>query len=78
MDIDGTSNLSDKHTAECYRPPANGHGAEPSLPARGKLTVGHGDGGGRPFTFFLRPDQDLDVGFIKLIVSTEQIDLSSI
>ncbi|KZV62928.1 hypothetical protein PENSPDRAFT_230413 [Peniophora sp. CONT] len=67
---------SDLSITEYYTPLAIGRGAEPSLPARGCLTIGYGDGGGRPFTYFLRQGQVLDVGFIKLFISTEYIDLS--
>ena len=59
-------------------PCAVSRGAEPSLPAKGCLTIGYGDGGGRPFTYFLRPRQEMDVGFIKIFVSTKYVDLSSV
>lgn len=46
---------------------------------KGKLTIGYGTGGGQPQAFFLRDDQDkLDVGFIKLFISTVTVDLSAI
>ncbi|VDC06749.1 unnamed protein product [Peniophora sp. CBMAI 1063] len=64
--------------SEYYRPPAIGQGAEPSLPAHGVLTIGYGAGGGLPYTFFLREGQELDLGFIKLFISAEPIDFSSI
>ncbi|KZV74054.1 hypothetical protein PENSPDRAFT_682235 [Peniophora sp. CONT] len=63
--------------SEYYKPPTIG-GAEPSLPARGALTIGYGAGGGLPYTFFLREGQNLDVGFIKLFISPEPVDFSSI
>ena len=65
-------------TAEYYTPSALGEGAEPSLPANGSLTMGYGDGGGRPFTYFLHPYQSMDVGFIKIFVSTKFVDLSAV
>ncbi|KZV62921.1 hypothetical protein PENSPDRAFT_230202 [Peniophora sp. CONT] len=64
-----------------YKPPPIGRGAEPSLPelGQGVLTIGYGAGGGLPYTFSLsREDQELDVGFIKLFISSEYVDLSSI
>lgn len=46
---------------------------------KGELTIGYGAGGGQPYTFFIPDDdQDLEVGFIKLFISTEPVDLSSI
>lgn len=68
----------DTGTVEYYKPAASGPHADPILPARGSLSIGYGSGGGRPFSYFLRLDQELDVGFIKLFISTEYVDLSSI
>lgn len=45
---------------------------------KGELTIGHGAGAEQPYTFFLQAGQDLDVGFIKLFISTEPVDLSDI
>ncbi|KZV62920.1 hypothetical protein PENSPDRAFT_692080 [Peniophora sp. CONT] len=67
---------SDLSITECYRPPSTAHGAEPSLPPQGNLCVGYGAGGSQPFTCFLRSDQTLDVGFLKIFITTEIIDLS--
>ncbi|KZV62932.1 hypothetical protein PENSPDRAFT_641580 [Peniophora sp. CONT] len=69
---------SDLSISEYYKPPVTGRGAEPNLPGKGELSMGYGAGGGRPYKYFLRPNQDLDVGFLKLFISTEQVDLSSI
>ncbi|KZV62347.1 hypothetical protein PENSPDRAFT_642315 [Peniophora sp. CONT] len=69
---------SDLSIFEYYRPAAVGPDAEPMLPAHGTLSIGWGAAGGRPFTYFLRDRQDQDVGFIKLFISTEFVDLSSI
>ena len=54
---------------------------------RGRLTWGAGDcgpligdgdaeEGGRPFAFYLPPEQDLDIGLVKFFVSTRYVDLS--
>lgn len=51
---------------------------DPPLLAEGKLTVGYGSTGARPFKFNLEEKQNLDVGFIKLFLSTRPIDLSGI
>ena len=66
------------NVAEYYKPPAVGRGAEPNLAGKSELTMGYGAGGGRPFKYYLRPGQDLDVGFIRIFISTEQVDLSGI
>lgn len=70
------------YTAEYYQPPAYGLKGEPAIPARDphphRLSIGYGAGGGRPFKYYLRPNQDVDVGFIKLFILTKPIDLSSI
>ncbi|VDC06750.1 unnamed protein product [Peniophora sp. CBMAI 1063] len=63
---------------EYYKPPASGCNAEASLPAKGELTIGYGADGGQPYKFFLRDDQALDVGFIKLFITTEPVDFSNV
>ncbi|VDB91452.1 unnamed protein product [Peniophora sp. CBMAI 1063] len=65
--------LSIKHY---YQPPACGDRGEPALPAKGRLTIGFGDGGGSPWTYFVAPGRDTDVGYLKVFVSTQPIDLS--
>ncbi|VDB96090.1 unnamed protein product [Peniophora sp. CBMAI 1063] len=69
---------SDLSIMEYYRPAVTGGGAEPSLPPKGRLTIGYGSGGAQPFKYFIRPGQDFDVGFIKLFISTEHVDLSNV
>lgn len=44
----------------------------------GTLTIGYGSGGISPFSYFLRDHQNVDVGFLKLFISTKPIDLSII
>ena len=44
----------------------------------GVLTIGYGSGGAPAQTFNLRPDQNFGIGFLKIFLSTEPIDLSSI
>jgi hypothetical protein len=51
---------------------------DPSLRPNGSITIGYGSGGGAPFDYSLREDQDVDVGFLKLFISMEQVDLSGI
>jgi hypothetical protein len=51
---------------------------DPSLQPKGSLPLGYGSSGAPPLKFTLREGQDVDVGFIKLFVSTEQMDLSTV
>ena len=44
----------------------------------GSLAVGYGSGGSVPFTYFARDGQDVDVGFLKLFLTTEYVDFSNI
>jgi len=44
----------------------------------GVLTIGYGSGGAPAQTFYLRSDQNFDIGFLKIFLSTEPVDLSSI
>lgn len=40
------------------------------LPPKSKLTIGHGEGGGDPWSFTLPPKVKRDLGFFRLFVST--------
>lgn len=40
--------------------------------------MGYGAGGGRPFKYLLRPGQDIDVGFVRMFISTRVVDLAGI
>ena len=51
---------------------------EPPLEGKGYLTVGYGDSGSVPHSFFLREGQKVDVGILKLFLSRKQVDLSHI
>ena len=44
----------------------------------GSLTIGYGSGGTVPFVYFMRDGQDVDVGFLKLFLTTEPVDYSNI
>ncbi|KZV67675.1 hypothetical protein PENSPDRAFT_754732 [Peniophora sp. CONT] len=73
------SNLS---ISEYYKPPnadpmARG---DPSLPGNKRLPIGHGSGGVRPFKYFLQEgsNQNIDVGLIKLFISTRKFDLEHV
>ena len=61
-----------------YVPPIARGKVEPLLKGEGYFTVGYGDSGSVPHTFFLRKEQDVDVGILKLFLSRKQVDLSHI
>lgn len=66
--------------APYYLPPISTPGGkpDPALPPNGTLTLGYGSGGASPHQFFLREDQDIDIGHLKLYLTTEYVDLSSV
>ncbi|KZV62753.1 hypothetical protein PENSPDRAFT_758475 [Peniophora sp. CONT] len=68
----------DLSISEYYRPAAWGKSADASLPGKSTITLGYGNGGGSPHTYYLRPNVKGDIGFIKLFLSTEQVDLSHV
>jgi hypothetical protein len=49
-----------------------------SIPKGGELKIGYGDSGTVPRSFWLLPDQNGDVGYIKLFLSTGYVDFSSV
>ena len=51
---------------------------EPPLKGKEHLTVGYGDSGSVPHTFYLREGQNVDVGILKLFLSRKQVNLSHI
>ena len=62
-----------------YQPPFAGpNNVDPPLPPKGSLTVGYGSGGEVPRIFNLYKNQNVEVGFLKLFLSTEYVDLSDI
>ena len=48
------------------------------LKSNGELCVGYGSGGAPPYIYHIRKGQYLDVGFLKIYLSTQPIDLSGI
>ncbi|KAI0030187.1 caspase domain-containing protein [Vararia minispora EC-137] len=50
----------------------------PSLPGKGMLPIGYGDGGGRPYNYTLSPGEDIELGFLKIFISTQFVDLREI
>ncbi|KIM26650.1 hypothetical protein M408DRAFT_25142 [Serendipita vermifera MAFF 305830] len=59
-----------------FQPPTSGGRVDPPLLPRQALPIGYGGGGSPPITYSLESGQDIDVGFIKIFISTEPIDLS--
>ena len=70
---------SDIHFLEpYYLPPIAGGIVESPLKGERHLTVGYGDSGWVPHTFFLREGQNVDVGILKLFISRKQVNLSHV
>src|SRR6266446_2884031 len=64
-----------------YEPSSTAGQFTPDVPLPkngGVLTIGYGSGGAPAQTFYLRSGQNLDVGFLKIFLSTKPVDLSSI
>jgi hypothetical protein len=51
---------------------------DPPLPAGGCLTIGYGSSGAAAQTYFLREEQNVDVGFLKLFLTTKATDYTSV
>lgn len=56
----------------------DGGNTDPPLPRRSKLTIGFGDGGATPWQFHLNDDEEMDIGFLKLFLTTSPADFSSV
>jgi hypothetical protein len=61
-----------------HLPPVSDYKVDPSLPDKGSITLGYGSGGGAPLDFTLAKGRDVEVGFLKLFLSTDHVDLSDI
>ncbi|KAA1472305.1 hypothetical protein DENSPDRAFT_897123 [Dentipellis sp. KUC8613] len=48
------------------------------LAPKQSLTIGYGSGGAAPYEYYLADGQDIDVGFLKLFLSSEPVDLSHV
>ena len=49
-----------------------------SLPGQGVLNIGFGDSGSGPRTFYLRENETVDVGFLKLYLTTQYVNFSGL
>jgi hypothetical protein len=61
-----------------YEPPIAHGKADAPLLRGGSIAIGYGTEGALPFRYTLSGEQNVDVGFLKLFLSTEPVDLSSI
>ena len=62
-----------------YQPPISDTGkVDPPLLPKSSLTIGYGAGGGIPYVYYLRDGQDIDVGYLKLFLFTQHVDLSHV
>ena len=63
-----------------YSPPQTANHYKPDSPllSGGSLAIGYGAGGFPPLTFYLPAGQDVDLGFLKIFLSTSPSDLSDI
>lgn len=64
----------------CYltERPITGGILPPPLPSGSSLRLGFGENGDGPWVFYLRPGEDLDIGYMKLLLTTKFVDLSHI
>ncbi|KAA1472263.1 hypothetical protein DENSPDRAFT_881116 [Dentipellis sp. KUC8613] len=69
---------SDLSIQSWYEPPVAIGKVDAPLQARQSLTIGYGAGGAVPYEFYLADDQEIDVGFLKLFLSSEPVDLSRV
>ncbi|PVG04720.1 hypothetical protein CPB86DRAFT_746755 [Serendipita vermifera] len=61
-----------------YQPPT-GHGkVDPSIEPKGSLSIGYGSSGAEPYGYVVSGDADKEVGFLKVFISSEKVDLSGI
>jgi hypothetical protein len=63
-----------------YSPPQtpDHYKLDPPLCSDGSLAIGYGAAGWAPISFYLPPGQDVDLGFLKIFLSTTPNDLSHI
>ena len=76
--MSGSDNADIQFLASYYQPPSARGIVNPPLKGHQNLTVGFGDSGTVPTMFYLREQQNVDVGILKLFLSSMQIDLSDV
>ena len=72
--------ILNKYLASYYQPPASKsrYQIDAPLSPLGTLTIGYGSGGAAPLTYSLREGQNVDVGFLKLFLTTRPTNFSKI
>lgn len=60
-----------------YQPPTGPGDIDPTLQPRGSFAIGYGQGGGNPCQYRL-DGQDVEVGFLKLFITTHPINLQNV
>ncbi|PVF99210.1 hypothetical protein CPB86DRAFT_814161 [Serendipita vermifera] len=61
-----------------FQSPSSGGRVDAPLRPKGSLSIGYGAGGATPFRYYLRDGTGIEVGFLKLFVATDPIDMSKI
>jgi hypothetical protein len=61
-----------------YQPNAALLNADPCIPPKSDLALGYGNGGVVPQAFFLPPDEPVGVTYLKVFLSSTNVDLSHI
>jgi hypothetical protein len=51
---------------------------DPPLKPWGSLPIGYGAGGSSPFQYFIQQGQVVDIGFLKLFLTTECVNFSNV
>ncbi|KAK7472144.1 hypothetical protein VKT23_000266 [Stygiomarasmius scandens] len=67
-------NVGDLSIQDYYYPKK----ADEFIPANGFLTIGFGDSDTDPQSYYLEKNQDIDISFLKLYLSTQYVDFSDI
>lgn len=67
--------ISSYYTTHC---PSGPHTLESPLKGGGVLPLGYGSGGAETFTYTINQGHDIEVGFLKIYLSTKPFDLSGI
>ncbi|KAK0502202.1 caspase domain-containing protein [Armillaria luteobubalina] len=70
--------VSDLSITAYYLPGSAQNNPDASLPPKDSLVIEYGMSGTVPHVYTLREGQNVDIGFLKLFVSTEALDLSGI
>jgi hypothetical protein len=72
-----TKHIDDFSITSIYMPPSS-DGTVVSLPTRGELTIGYGDGGAAPLQFAIDDHLEKDLGFFKVYFSLSPSEMSTI